>query len=187
MNESSFSLLSQEEIDTLVDFLSSKQSELSSEVLNQESIDKLINLITNNDLNKIRIDAMDTMDILPPSMLVSIPIRKDAEDVCELLVETNPETKYIELIAKNQATGETHPIIPASLDRLEVVEGISSWGYSIAPILFDKIARIFSLKYSRETYEKICAIYADINFGNKEEKLPAMYYPTSAQLLDNLL
>ena len=45
MLDTNFSLLSQEEIDTLIEFLTESTSVLESEVLSQESIDKLISMM----------------------------------------------------------------------------------------------------------------------------------------------
>ena len=45
MLDTNFSLLSQEEIDTLIEFLTESTSVLESEVLSQESIDKLISML----------------------------------------------------------------------------------------------------------------------------------------------
>ena len=44
----SYSLLSQEEIDVLVDFLNAKKGSVNSDVMSQKSIDKLIYLITSD-------------------------------------------------------------------------------------------------------------------------------------------
>ena len=46
MMETNFSLLSQEEIDTLIAFLSEKSNFVESEVLSQDSIDKLACLVS---------------------------------------------------------------------------------------------------------------------------------------------
>ena len=44
-----FSLLSQPEIDTLIDFINEKREGVDSSVLNQESIDKLLEMLRFND------------------------------------------------------------------------------------------------------------------------------------------
>lgn len=185
MNESSFSLLNQKEIDTLVRFLSEKQ--VSREVLSQDSIDKLIRLIKHNDINRVTLDSIGLPSEPAFDLLKELHVREDSSEVCELLFEVDENTKYVNLTAKNTVTGTEYKIEPSTLDRLELVEGISTWGYSIPPILFDKIARIFSLRYSRKTYDAICSLYAVHNFGTKVHKLPSIYYPTSNQILDNLL
>lgn len=45
MSDTNFSLLSQDEIDTLVEFLTEKSTDIESDVLSQESIDKLISMM----------------------------------------------------------------------------------------------------------------------------------------------
>ncbi len=188
MNEPSFSLLNQEEIDTLIEFLSNKQHNLQSDVLSQTSIDKLIQLIRNNDIHKMRLDALDSIKIRPAyDILSELHLRENPAQICELLFSMDESNGQVSLIAVNQDTNTQMPITPATLDRMEVINGSTTWGFSIVPILFDKIARIFSLKYSRKTYEDICALYALKNFGSEEVKLPSMYYPTSNDLLESLL
>ncbi|MFA9465507.1 MAG: hypothetical protein ACERKN_14580 [Velocimicrobium sp.] len=188
MNESSFSLLNQKEIDTLITFLSEKDNSVTRDVLSQGSIDKLIHLISDSDLHKIRLDALDALELKPNyDILQELHIRTDSSQLCELLFRIDEDSKYVSLCAKNKVTGSEYPITPATLDRSELINGSTFWGYSIAPILFDKIARIFNLKYSRQTYESICSLFSKMNFGSTQHRVPSLYCPSTYQLLDNLL
>lgn len=186
MNESSFSLLTQKEIDTLVSFLSNHDF-VSNEVLSQDSVDKLIRLVKHNDINRVLLDDIGLKLSDDYDILQELQIRENPSEVCELLCSIDEATQFIILTARNTVTGKEKIITPASLDRCELIETASSWGYSITPILFDKIARIFTLKYSRKTYEKIYNIFAEKTFGSSDQKVPVFYCPTSHQLLDNLL
>lgn len=186
MSDTNFSLLSQQEIDTLVDFLSKSKDELNSAILSQDSIDKLIRLISHDDLSTMRLDELDAVHI-NVDVLKDLGIREDASQICELTYSIDPATEFITLTATNTVTGKTYNITPASLDRLEVLGGVASWGYSIPPISFNKIARIFNCKYSRQTYEGICALFSLKNYGSKDQQLPSLYYPTTFQLLESLL
>lgn len=186
MNKTNFSLLTQQEIDTLVDFLSNHDF-VSNDVLNQNSVDKLIHLVKHNDINRVHLDdiglkAPDEYDILQ-----ELQLRENSSEICELICSIDEKTQFLMLTAKNTVTGKEKLITPAVLDRCELVEAASNWGYSITPVLFDKMARIFSLKYSRKTYETIYNLFAEKNFGSAEQKVPSFYCPTSNQLLDNLL
>lgn len=188
MNEPSFSLLTQEEIDTLISFLYEKQKDVTSDVLGQNSIDKLIHLMRNNDINRVRLDTLDALEIHPTyDILKEVNIREDTSEVCELSYTVDESTGFLCLFARNITTKKEFPITPTTLDRMELLNGHTSWGYSIVPFLFDKIARIFTLKYSRSTYEDICTIYSLKNFGSTDFRLPSIYYPSTKQLLDNLL
>lgn len=186
MNETNFSLLNQREIDTLIDFLSKSKEDLNDDVLNQESIDKLIRLIRYDNLSSVRLDELDSIHI-HIDILRDLGIREDASQICELSFHLDPETEFVVLTATNTITGKSYDVNPASLDRLEIFGGLASWGYSIPPILFNKIARIFDCKYSRQTYEDICALFALKNYGSSEQQLPSLYYPTTRQLLSRLL
>ncbi len=186
MNESSFSLLTQKEIDTLVNFLSNREF-VSNEVLSQDSIDKLIHLVQHNDVTASILDDMGLKVPTQSDILQEIRLRDNSSDICELCCTIDKTTNYIVLTGKNTVTGKEKPITPSVLDRRELIGIASHWGYCITPILFDKIARIFSLKYSRKTYEFVYQLFAEKNFGNTEQTIPSFYCPTSNQLLDNLL
>ncbi|MDK2808065.1 MAG: hypothetical protein PWP24_799 [Clostridiales bacterium] len=188
MNESSFSLLNQKEIDTLISFLSEKEAGVTREVLSQDSIDKLIHLISDSDINKIRLDALDSLELKPTyDILKELHIRTEDSELCELQFYVDADTQFVNLTAINTITKQQYTITPATLDRAELINASSSWGYSIAPILFDKVARIFHLKYSRQTYEEVCMLFMDKNFGQKEQRVPSFYSPSTYQLLENLL
>lgn len=186
MSDANLSLLTQQEIDTLVNFLSNHDF-VSDEVLSQNSVDKLIHLVKHNDINRVQLDEVGLKAPAEYDILQELHIREDISEVCELLCSVDERTQFLVLTAKNTVTGKEKVITPAVLDRRELIESASNWGYSITPILFDKIARIFTLKYSRKTYEMIYNLFAEKNFGSAEQKVPAFYCPTSHQLLDNLL
>lgn len=184
----SFSLLTQKEIDTLITFLSKKEEGVTRDVLSQNSIDKLIHLISNTDINKVRLDALDSLELKPTfDILKELQLREDSSELCELCFTVDSETDFVCLYAKNIQTGKEYQITPSTLDRTELINGSTYWGYSIAPVLFDKIARIFNLKYSRQTYEDICFLFVKKNFGSSEQGIPSLYCPPGNQLLDNLL
>jgi hypothetical protein len=186
MKENNFSLLNQQEIDTLVDFLSKSRDQVNVDVLSQDSIDKLIRMISHDDLSTTGLDKLDSIHIYM-DILKDLGIRDTSEQICELSFSTDAETNYIILTATNMENGKTYTITPASMDRLEVFGGVMAWGYSIPPVSFNTIARIFRCKYSRKTYEEICALFALKNYGSKDQKLPSLYYPTTEQLLESLL
>lgn len=186
MNKPNFSLLNQQEIDTLVDFLSKSRESVNSDVLNQESIDKLIRLIRYDDLSNVRLDELEAMHF-QMDILGDLGVRDDASQPCELTFSIDPATQFMSLTVTNMVTGKTYDISPASLDRMEMFSGVSSWGYCIPPLSFNKIARIFQCKYSRQTYEDVCALFAERIFGSREARLPSLYYPTTNQLLPSLL
>lgn len=186
MSDTNFSLLNQQEIDTLVDFLSRSKKDLNSDVLNQESIDKLIRIIRHDNLSSVRLDELDSIHV-KMDILKDLGIRDDSSQVCELSFHLDPETQFVILTATNRDNRKSYTITPSCLNRLEALDGVSSWGYSIPPISFNKIARIFQCKYSRQTYKDICALFALKNYGSKEQLLPSLYYPTTQQLLASLL
>lgn len=186
MNKTNLSLLNQQEIDILVDFLNKTKASVNSDVLNQESIDKLIRLIRRDDLSSITLDELESSST-QKDFLADVGIREEPSQVCELTFQIDPKTDFVILTATNIVTSKSYEISPSSLDHLEVFNSTLTWGYSIPPILFHKIAGIFKCKYSRQTYEDICALFALKNYGSMNQQLPSLYYPTAQQLLANLL
>ncbi|MDE7298209.1 MAG: hypothetical protein K2N94_05195, partial [Lachnospiraceae bacterium] len=51
-------LLSQEEIDTLLDFLTQQKSRVGNEVMDQESIDRLISLLHTDEVRSVKFDTI---------------------------------------------------------------------------------------------------------------------------------
>lgn len=150
MYTNNLALLSQAEIDILVNFLSSKNLD-SAETLSQESIDKLIAI-----LNRSNSD-----------------LKEKAKAPCmELYCELDEKTNYI-LLFKMDKEKQLEPLFPAS----EEIDHIPHWGFCIAPNHFSAIARINNLEYSDETYAFICDRFAEIMFGNKDAEIPAIYLP----------
>lgn len=187
MKKPSFSLLTQKEIDTLISFLTDKKSGINSDVMNQDSIDKLIQLIKGNDLTKIRLDALDSLEIHPGDLLKELGIRENDDEPCELIFRINDDTKHIELYALNTVTSKEYPILPSTLDRMEYLHGKTTWGFCMAPIFFCNIARIFGLKFSKHTYDAVCELFLDKVYGTNTVKIPSLYCPSSDTLLDNLV
>ena len=142
----SFSLLNQKEVDALVDFLNDKRNSINSDVMNQNSIDKLITLIT-GDSNHIILDLFDPFASVDPSLLAALDFRIDEKDVCELCCSVDDSSGFISLSARNTITGKILSITPKLINENDTDE----WGYSISPVFFNRIAKIFNLKYTTET------------------------------------
>lgn len=186
MNECNFSLLTQEEIDTLVEFLSKQKSSVSSEVLSQKSIDKIIFLIKNNEINRIRLDT-EELGCISNQSLAEVNLISNNTPIGELHYKINPETNFIELYAVNSITKEKCLLTPAVFFKRSFKDTESSWGFSIAPVTFNEIATIFKLKYTAEDYDSICKLFALKNFGNETYKLNEVFLASENSLLKNLI
>lgn len=178
----SFSLLSQQEIDTLVKFLTEKKKGVDSNIMSQNSIDKLIHLIQ-TDKNRIVLNSAISVDSLSTTFLDRANFRSSTDEVCELRCTLNAETNYIELSIYNTATEQTLSLIPKMFDE----EDAENWGYSIPPFFFNLLAQSLTLKYTQETFDFVCNVFAKINYGSADKKISEMYLPSSTALLDCLL
>lgn len=168
-------LLSQKEIDTLVQFLTKQNNNIQEVVLSQDSIDKLVSLLQNkgelgSDIFELSHDMLESVSSLEGYLLYSA-------------VDEN--TKYINIFAKN-SHGTTVRITPAGLADGENVNGGTEWGYCIEPAVFDKIATSFKLKYSCDEYENVCRTFAMKRYGNEYAIIPTLYLPTQQSLAANM-
>lgn len=181
-NQTNFSLLDQQEIDALVKFLTEKKSDFLSDVMSQNHIDKLISLIQ-TDKERIILDLSEPLGSLDERLLKKLHLRNNLDEICELTCKLDEESGFIKLYVTNLATNETSELTPKTLDSNDTDE----WGRAISPFLFNNIAITLSLKYTRETHDQICSIYAQRNFGDAEHKIPEFYLPDNASLLECLL
>lgn len=181
-NQTNFSLLDQQEIDALVKFLTEKKSDFLSDVMSQNHIDKLISLIQ-TDKERIILDLSEPLGSLDERLLKKLHLRNNLDEICELTCKLDEESGFIKLYVTNLATNETSELTPKTLDSNDTEE----WGRAISPFLFNNIAITLSLKYTRETHDQICSIYAQRNFGDAEHKIPEFYLPDNASLLECLL
>lgn len=178
MSDTNFSLLSQEEIDTLISFLVDKSSSVvESEVLNQDSIDKLIVLMKNINRgipgNKVAMQSVRAV-----SSVVEDP------RAWTLKFEEDPQTKYICIYATDGSKKEY--ITPRGFACTCFVDDGGEWGYCVSPIHFVEIAQNYNLKFEKETYEQICKHYADKNYGDVSYDVDDYFLASSKNLLQCL-
>lgn len=178
----SYSLLNQKEIDALVEFLTEKKTSVDSDVMSQESIDKLINLIT-HDSRRIIMDFFDPFANVDPNLLANLNFRDNKEELCELRCLVDDATGYVKLIAYNTVTGKELTITPNIVNENDTED----WGFSISPTFFNRLARILSFKYTAETHDTICNIFAKHTYGATDHKIPEIYLPTNDNLLACLM
>lgn len=179
MNDNqSYSLLSQEEIDVLVMFLTNNKNTVNSEVLSQTSIDKLIRLIT-SDQGHIQADTSDPFSSVKEVILIENNFRTK-DQICSIDFSVDGDTGYVVLTATNDTTGETLAITPALLDGSDVTD----WGCSITPNMFNQIARTLKLKYTPEVHQAICNHYAKVTYGEEAHVLSSFVLPTNSNLLE---
>lgn len=184
MNETqnlNLSLLSQSEIDTLVGFLSHKSKSVDSSVLNQASIDKLIRLIQ-YDNRRRRQDAFLSYADLDGSLKDDVTVRTEGE-ICEMLLTWDDAEGRIHITVKNAGNGESMEITPAIINE----EDGDSWGRSIPPVLFCRLALALDVKYTAETYDTVCKYFAENIFGDENYTIPFLYLPENQLMLENLI
>ena len=172
-------LLTQKEIDTLISFLTNHdQKVIQDAVLSQDSIDKIVSLLQKNgdaNLNLFNSNASPELTILPAEDLTGHTLDFVIDD----------SNDYITLFAYNDDSKLI--VTPMALSSLKIIEDDSVWGYCIEPVIFDKIATIFKLKYTKETYDAICELFSIKRYGKSNMDIPAIYLPTADSIANNMI
>lgn len=184
MNENKV-LLTQKEIDALVDFLTTKEK-VGNEVLDQASIDRLIKVLTDSRLME-RAGAEVSAEYFFANSVLSI--EKDIavqRKQCTLLYEKDAEG-YAHVLCVNRVTGMKYEITPECLNQLNLVESKGEgWGRAVMPFLFDLAAMQLQIKYTAETFAAVCGDFATLMYGDAGIQLPNVYLPSAARLLENI-
>jgi len=178
----SFSLLNQQEIDTLVKFLTESKNAVNSDVMSQNSIDKLIRLFK-TDKDRLSLSSFLSFQDSEAIVLENLQFRANNDEVCELRCNINDETNFIELFIYNTTTEELHTLTPNAFDR----DSTAHWGFAIPPSYFSQIAHSLSLKYTQATYDFVCSTFAKHNFGSEDHIIPEIYLPENRILVDSIM
>lgn len=176
------SLLSQNEIDTLVEFLVEKKNSVDSSVLSQESIDKLIELIRYNN-NRRKQETFHSLPELDGSLADAVTVRESAEQLCELRCEADETDGFLKILVHNTENGREMVITPAMINE----DDGPDWGRCVSPATFCKIARVLDVKYTAKTYDVVCKLFAECVFGDKEHKIPLLDLPIDAMMIQSLI
>ncbi len=173
----SFSLLTQQEIDTLVKFLT--KTKIDSDVMNQNSIDKLIHLIR-TDKDNLSLSSYLSIEPLDSSFIEErLHFRDSVDELCELHFTTNDEAKTVDLTIHNTKTDTTYPLTTDIINAHDT----AGWGFCLAPSQFIQIAYLLSIKCTQDTYDTVCKTFAKGNYGSEDAKISQLYLPDSRMLV----
>lgn len=175
-----FSLLTQDEIDTLVSFLIDKKNAVNSDVMNQQSIDKLIFLITHD--RRQLMSMLDPLSCIDTEYLQKKNFRQNEQEICELRV-TISDNNYLTLTAHNLNTNQTLEITPAIMSDNDS----EIWGKCLSPVTFNRLAKNLGLRYTPETYEQICNHFARVNYDDESHAIPVLHLPTNDMVMETLM
>ena len=75
----------------------------------------------------------------------------------------------------------------ACLEQSRYVEEESTWGKTISPIVFDTISGMLHIRYSKETFLRVCDRFAEVVYGNKNAEIPSFYMPNASSLMQHML
>lgn len=183
-------LLSQKEIDTLVEFLT-KERGVDSGVLDQDSIDKLLSLLKSGTLQKLQFDSKlpKTKGGSKAAILVLDGENNlgGQQEFCRLEFDIDPETDYIHIYCNNYNNNVKYEMTPTCLEQVRYIsDDTAEWGYLIPPLTFDKVASLLQVKYTNTTFNLLCERFAEKMFGDKFYNIPSIYMPPTNDLIQNL-
>lgn len=180
MGEQNMTLLSQSEIDTLIEFLNREKEKkmVESQVLSQESIDKLIQLIHGH--RELAYKAGITLTAAEESreVLRDFYGAQEAE-----YTEEEPHRLWMQINEKDQAelcVGENTEdaqirILPEHLRNLAFQGESAGWGVCVMPVVFAQVAAYFDLKYTDDVMEQVRRRYALKMYGDENASIPAPF------------
>lgn len=179
-------LLSQNEIDALVNFLTTKET-VGNEVLDQSSIDRLVRVLSDQRLTENAETFSGSTARFSANSVLSV--EKDIavqREQCTLLYEKD-DKDFAHIVCTNQVTGVRYEITPECLNQASLVENAGeSWGRAVMPVMFDLAAMQLQVNYTAEVFSKVCGDFAKVMFGNEKVQLPNVYLPTAARVLENI-
>lgn len=178
MSDTNFSLLSQEEIDTLIEFLTEKTNSFGTEVLSQDSIDKLVAMMKG--YGKLIAGSQRTAESV---RAVSSVLNGDC--TWTLIFEENSINGFMEIFATDGERKEC--ITPKGYSCGCFVGDDSTWGYCVSPVLFVEIAKVYGLKFSKNVYADVCQRFAEKNFGDKNYDADEFFMASGKDILSCLL
>ncbi len=183
-------LLSQSEIDTLLAFLQNKKENVTADVLDQENIDKLIFLLQSSEKQKLRFDSVIPAINLPgsyPFIILDSSEDMNSQKKNCILTCIKTDDHLISILCTNQKSGTVYNITPSCLEKRQYFSDTESmWGTAVPPIVFDQIATLLQVQYTKETYQFVCQCFAEIIFRDSHAVIPSYYIPLEASLLKNL-
>lgn len=171
-------LLSQTEIDALIEFLQESSVAPSGKVLDQRSIDKLIELVKFNNSRGIFFSGKDDADARVAAAPIVDPESENElnREDCLLEFEISPNG-FAQVYCFNSKTDRKFRISPTCLVENRFVSDDVEWGYAIAPKPFNRVAGLFGIGYSSKTYSEVCRNFAKVQYGDPDAEIAELYLP----------
>ncbi len=180
-------LLSQSEIDALLDFLA--ETKVSSATMDQESIDRLIGFLQSNEGQNFNPQALARAAENKDASIIVLPGNENITLPGSFRLSVNTLSDgNLELICTSTISEKSYKITPNNVEQVRYFEDSTScWGFAIAPSFFDRIAKLLSAKYTKATYEMVCKTFAKSCYGNENTNLPALYIPSKNSIIENMI
>ncbi|MDY6323894.1 MAG: hypothetical protein SPL99_02345 [Catonella sp.] len=175
MSENNMSLLSQQEVDTLINFIKEQNgSSVNGEVLSQNSVDKLISIIQSA-ADKKRGLTLNKSAVKNGTSSIFAAKGADPHEY-ELTFKCNDEGQVC-LYACKVDTEELISIAPQAVTDHPNAKAPKTWGKCIVPAAFAEVASELGMNYSDETMDSLKTLFAKVMYGNPDTPIPSVYLP----------
>lgn len=167
-------LLTQQEIDTLVSFLQQNTDVLIGSVLDQESIDKLIKLVQYNNKNGIFFtkDLTENVSISGERAFISDEAgnainTSECKLVCELA-----DNGYFRIYCDDAASGKRYKLTPSCLEEKRYFEDDSEWGFAVPSRTLAQISQLYNIPCTKDSLDFAEKTFAKVMFGDENAQVP---------------
>ena len=175
MNESK-TLLTQNEIDTLISFLQSRNETPIGSVLDQGSIDKLVEIIKFNNNNGIFFEKEMSLDFSDESF---VSITDDQGKIIDpdscAITFSKADNGFVNIFCSEEATGKLIPLSPSCLSQKKFVKDDEKWGLTVSPHILISLSKLFNVKCDADTLSKAEKDFAKLVYGDENATI-ADYY-----------
>ena len=171
-------LLTQNEIDTLINFLQSHTQSPIGSVLDQGSIDKLVEIIKfNNDkgvyFNKE--SAINLTENNEPAAIITDESGKVLEaHNCSFICEKDSDG-FVNIICLEKTTGMRISISPSCINRNEYVKDDAKWGLAVSPHTLIRLSGVFGINFDADTLKAAEKDFAKLVYGDENAKIADCY------------
>lgn len=175
MNESK-TLLTQNEIDTLISFLQSRDETPIGSVLDQGSIDKLVEIIKFNNNNGIFFEKEMSLDFSDESFVSITDEQGQPIDTESYAIAFNKAGNgFINIFCTDEASGKVIPLSPSCLSQKKFVNDDEKWGLAVSPHILIGLSKLFNVKCDAATLSKAEKEFAKLVYGDENATI-AEYY-----------
>jgi len=171
-------LLTQNEIDTLINFLQSHTQSPIGSVLDQGSIDKLVEIIKFNNDKGVYFNKESAINLTgndePLAIIKDATGRILDAQSCSFICEKDADG-FVNVVCLEKTTGTRVNISPSCINRKEFLEDDAKWGLAVSPHTLIRLSGIFGINCDADTLKNAEKDFAKLVYGDENAKIADCY------------